>query len=623
MEVFVTVGRSTTRTVVISAQKLRMMMARTRDHPRLAKPKRDRRKARDDYGYRRFGALAGALNDAPATGYRVEFKRLGQWRPLRTGALVLLALAFVSGFLVWLMLPSHWPHDSHAGVLELVSIAMAASTGVIGLLALINVATLCRASLAARDPVPVRAEQGTRVAFVTTIVPDREPLTMVRRTLEAARLIRHTGELDVWLLDEGDDPRVAEMCSQLGVAHFSRRGVARWNRPSGPYKAKSKHGNYNAWLDAHGNDYEFLISVDPDHVPFPSFCERFLGYFRDPDVSFVVGPQVYGNYSGFVTRAAESQQFLFHSLLQRAGNRSATPMLVGTNNAIRIDALKAIGGLHDSITEDMATSLAFHTSRNAQTGNRWSSVYTPDLVAVGEGPTSFTDYFTQQWRWARGTDDTLISTFWRRAHRLSPRQVVHYALLMSYYPTAAIAWVLGVLNGVLYMTLHTGGVVVPMHLWLMLYLDAAALQVGLYFWNRRHNVSPHERQGSSGMTGMFISMLSTPVYVSSLIAALRKRGGGFIVTSKGDSTRRDSLATFAGHIRWGLVIALPMLASVALGGGSPWMYLWSSLGLSVCILPIAIWRFEAHRRDELRRESRTRRVTPERARAIPEGIEPA
>jgi cellulose synthase/poly-beta-1,6-N-acetylglucosamine synthase-like glycosyltransferase len=606
-----------------------MTMTRTKDDLQPARPADDRRKAQDDYGYRRFGALAGALREPAAGGYSVEFRRLGEWRPLRTGVLVLLALAFVSGFLVWLMLPSHWPHDGRAGALQIVSIVMAANTGVIGLLALVNVATLCRASLAARDPVPVHAEQGTRVAFVTTIVPDREPLAMVRRTLEAARLIRHAGEIDVWLLDEGDDPHVAEMCAQLGVAHFTRRGVERWNCPAGAFKAKSKHGNYNAWLDAHGDDYEFLVSVDPDHVPFASFCERFLGYFRDPDVAFVVGPQVYGNYSGFVTRAAESQQFLFHSLLQRAGNRSATPMLVGTNNAIRIAALKAIGGLRDSITEDMATSLALHTSHNAQTGNRWSSVYTPDLIAVGEGPTSFTDYFTQQWRWARGTDDTLISTFWRRAHRLAPRQIIHYALLMSYYPTTAVAWILGVLNGALYMTLHTGGVVVPMHLWLMLYLDAAALQVGLYFWNRRHNVSPHERQGSSGVTGMFISMLSTPVYVSSLIAALRKRSGGFVVTSKGDSMQRDSLATFTGHIRWGLVIAVPMLVSIALGGGDAWMYVWSSLGLSVCILPIAIWRFEARRRDKLRRTARKLRaghehlLAHEHARVIPDGVEAA
>ena len=63
-------------------------------------------------------------------------------------------------------------------------------------------------------------------------------------------------------------------------------------------------------------------------------------------------------------------------------------MLVGTNNAIRISALRAVGGLSDSITEDMATGLKFHTRRNAASGRRWKSVYTPDVLAVGEGPSS-------------------------------------------------------------------------------------------------------------------------------------------------------------------------------------------------------------------------------------------
>ncbi|MCX4866919.1 DUF1929 domain-containing protein [Streptomyces sp. NBC_00257] len=149
---------------------------------------------------------------------------------------------------------------------------------------------------------------------------------MVTRTLEAAVRVRHRGLLHVWLLDEGDDPAVKEVCARLGVHHFSRKGVAHWNRDRGPHRARTKHGNYNAWLDAHGGDYEFFASVDTDHVPLPNCLERMLGYFRDPDIGFVIGPQVYGNYDTFVTKAAESQRFLFHALIQRAGNRYGAPM---------------------------------------------------------------------------------------------------------------------------------------------------------------------------------------------------------------------------------------------------------------------------------------------------------
>jgi cellulose synthase/poly-beta-1,6-N-acetylglucosamine synthase-like glycosyltransferase len=548
------------------------------------------------YDYERRSQVAGPLAEPPADDpYRVQFRRLEGSRPVRSTLLVLAALVFVGGFLVWLLLPSHWPEWGENTVVNVASVVMTVTTGVIGLFAFLNVATLCRATLLARDPVPVRPPGGQKVAFLTTIVPQAESLELVRPTLEAARKIRHDGRLDVWLLDEGDDDDVKRMCAELGVNHFSRRGVERWNQPSGANKAKTKHGNYNAWLEAHGHEYEFMLGVDPDHVPLPNFAERLLGYFRDPDVAFVVGPQVYGNYQGFVVRSAESQQFLFHSLLQRAGNRSRTPMLVGTNNAIRLRALRQVGGFQDSITEDMATSLAMHAARNPDTSNRWTSVYTPDVVSVGEGPASFTDYFSQQDRWSRGTDEVLVSRFWRTAHRLGPRGLMHYALLTCYYPTAAVAWMLGALNAILYFSMGAGGVVVPAHVWLMLYVDAAALQVGLYLYNRRHNVSPHEKKGSAGIAGMLISALSAPIYAASLAAVMMRRSSGFVTTPKGDARTRDTVITFRKHLLWAVVFGVPLALSFVLGNHHASMRAWSIASLMVCLLPVAIWRVELRR----------------------------
>jgi cellulose synthase/poly-beta-1,6-N-acetylglucosamine synthase-like glycosyltransferase len=568
------------------------------------------------YDYERRSQVAGPLTEPPADEpYRVQFRRLEGSRPVRSTLLVLAALLFVGGFLAWLMLPSHWPEWGQNEIVNVASIVMTITTGVIGCFAFLNVATLCRATLLARDPVPVRPQSGQRVAFLTTIVPQAESLDLVRPTLEAALKIRHEGQLDVWLLDEGDDDAVKQMCAELGVNHFSRRGVERWNQSSGPNKARTKHGNYNAWLEAHGDRYDFMLGVDPDHVPLPNFAERLLGYFRDPDVGFVVGPQVYGNYEGFVVRSAESQQFLFHSLLQRAGNRSRSPMLVGTNNAIRLSALRQIGGFQDSITEDMATSLVLHAARNPETSNRWTSVYTPDVVSVGEGPASFTDYFSQQDRWSRGTDEVLVKRFWRMAHKLGPRSLMHYLLLTCYYPTAAIAWILGAVNAILYFTMGAGGVVVPAHVWLMLYVDAAALQIGLYFFNRRHNVSPHEKKGSAGVAGMLISALSAPIYAASLAAVLMRRSSGFVTTPKGDARTRDTLITFRKHILWAVVFGVPLLLSFALGHVHASMRAWSVASLVVCVLPVAIWRFESRRQEQ---EVAGEEPEPVQLRALPD-----
>ncbi|WP_432521776.1 glycosyltransferase family 2 protein [Kineococcus sp. SYSU DK006] len=554
-------------------------------------PEREREEREDRYDYARYATLAGPFEPVPADRpYRVRFRRLVA-RDGRRGRVVLMAfaaIAFEALFLAWLLLPGHLPVDDGTWH-HWLAVSLVVSIGAIELMRLVNVLTLTRATWLSADPVPVAPEPGSRVAFLTTIVPGKEPLEMAERTLAAARRVRHDGQFDVWLLDEGDDPDVIAMCRRLGVRHSSRKGIPEYNRPTGRNKARTKHGNYNAWLDEHGDGYDFWVSVDTDHVPLPDLAERLLGYFRDPDVAFVVGPQVYGNTGNLVSRLAESQQYLFHGVLQRAANRHGTAMFVGTNNAVRISALKDIDGLADSITEDAATSLVWHGRRNPGTGRRWKSVYTPDVLAVGEGPASWSDYFTQQHRWARGTDEVLLRQAWRFLPRLPAGRALHYLLLMSYYPSAALSLVLGTLNVVVYLTTGIGGLVVAANLWLMLYVNAAVLQVGIYFWNRRYNVSPHEEEGSSGISGMYVSVLSAPMYVSALVDAVRGRNVPFAVTPKGADGQRDHAATFRRNNAWGLLVLAALVTSFVLGHDEPAMRGWAVLSVVTAFLPMATW----------------------------------
>ncbi|MGA5301411.1 glycosyltransferase family 2 protein [Nucisporomicrobium flavum] len=557
------------------------------------------------YEYSGYSVLAGPAELPDGDGPQpVRMRPLARRRPVLTVLITLFAFAFESTFFGWLLSSLQVPDPGLDVWLYAATMFMIVATALIELFRLVNVVTLCLATLWARDPVPMVPDAGLRVAFLTTIVPGKEPVEMVERTLRAARAIRHAGPYDVWLLDEGNDDGVKAMCARIGVRHFSRKGIERYNTEAGAYKAKTKHGNYNAWVDARGDGYDVFVSVDPDHVPMPNFCERLLGYFRDPDVAFVVGPQIYGNYDNVVTRWAESQQYLFHSLLQRAGNRLGISMLVGTNNAVRISALRSIGGLQDSITEDMATSLAVHSGRNPETGKRWRSVYTPDVLAVGEGPSSWTDYFSQQHRWSRGTDEVVLRSFARFAWRLGFRRGLHYALLMSYYPLTALAWLLGAVNAICYLVLGAKGVQVPAEVWLMLYVDAALFQIGLYLWNRRHNTSPHEEAGSSGLAGMVMSTLSTPIYVSSYIGALLRRKAGFVVTPKGDSASPDRLLTFQQSLRWAAFYVALLIAAPIGGHVDGAMWLWPGLNLIVCLAPPAIWAGQEYRR------RRTARRTP-------------
>lgn len=541
--------------------------------------------------YARFSRLAGPLQAAPAGPYRVQYRNLVRKRGgLASSVLIVVAdVVFAVVFFTWLLSPEHLPQGERPGWEQVATWSAAASILLIELFKITNVLTLCLSSLVARDPVPVAPEPGTRVAFLTTIVPSSEPWEIVARTLAAARRVRHDGVFDVWLLDEGDDARVRRGCEALGVHHFSRRGVEEWNQASGPMKARSKHGNYNAWLAAHGHAYDFFVSVDPDHVPRENFAERLLGYFRDPDVAFVIGPQVYGNVDSWLTRAAESQQYLFHGLVQRAANAYRCGMMVGTNNAVRISALDAIGGIQDSVTEDLCTSLAFHTSTNRATGRRWTSVYTPDVLAVGEGPSTWADFFSQQYRWSRGAHEVIVRNSWYRIPRLRPGQALHYCMLLAFYPTTALAWLLGAASAMLYLLFGVSSLTMEYGAWLVLYTNTATLQLALFFWNRRYNISPHEPEGSSGFSGMVISTLSAPVYVSAMLGTLTLRRPNFVVTPKGDSATKDHLGTFRVSLRWAVVFAAGLVASIVLGHVHPAMSSWCVLTLTISALPLLIW----------------------------------
>ena len=300
------------------------------------------------FDYERFTSLSGPLTRPAADEpYRVQYRGIHHSRRERVAIrLIAVVLAAVDvRFIYWLVIQSHRPHlgvwlwswTVHAAATDayiLLLVGLALGSIVMQLFLLMNVLTVSRACLVARDPIPVEPDPTLRVAFLTTIVPGKEPIEMAERTLAAAREIVYDGTFDVWLLDEGDSGDVQAMCDRLGVHHFTRKGRGYLEFDTGIFASQTKHGNHNRWLWEHGGEYDVVMFADTDHVPLPIMAERLLGYFRDPEVAFVVGPQFYGNQGHRITRWAESAQYLFHSVIQRAGNRRGCAMLVGTNAAI-------------------------------------------------------------------------------------------------------------------------------------------------------------------------------------------------------------------------------------------------------------------------------------------------
>jgi hypothetical protein len=122
-------------------------------------------------------------------------------------------------------------------------------------------------------------------------------------------------------------------------------------------------------------------------------------------------------------------------------------------------------------------------------------------------------------------------------------------------------------------------------------------------WNRRHNVSPHEPEGSSGLAGMVMSALSAPLYTRSFAEAVLRRRSGFVVTPKGDSASPDRLMTFRIHLFWAALLGTSLVASFFLGHTHVAMRTWAALALAISLTPVLAWQGA-----ELRGRIRARRA---------------
>lgn len=391
----------------------------------------------------------GRAAEPPVTGRPPGHRAFPGAGAHRAGAVLLMALApaLTGLLLVHLLWPTHWATRGEGRRwLVLADSVTLVSVGLIELFLLVNAVAVAYAVSVARDPAPMAPEPGLGVAFLVTYTPGREPLSAVRATLAGAVRMRHPGPLDVWLLDEGDDPEARMLCAELGVHHFTRLGVPEWNQGAGPHRAGAKHGNLNAWLAKHGDGYEVLASVDTGHVPRPGFLERTTGYFHDPGTAFVVGPPAGRSDAEAATGATR-----FDTLVQRAANRHGTPLLAGAGTVVRVAALRQAGGFHDSAAAGPATGLGIHRLRDPLTGRHWSSVRTAEVQVAGEGAASRPD----RSRWTAGV---LLRPYGRALFRVGPGRLLGYTLTLLRRPVAAVTCLLGPLSLLLACTHAASGV---------------------------------------------------------------------------------------------------------------------------------------------------------------------
>ena len=397
-----------------------------------------------------------------------------------------------------------------------------------------------------RRPRPLKARPGLKVGVVTTIVPDIEPLFLLEKTLEALVALDYPHE--TWVLDEGDDERVKELCLKQGAFHFSRRHQPQYQTESGPFRKATKYGNYNAWLHEIGFErYEFVTAFDPDHVPEKKFLSQVLGYFEVPTIGYVQAPQVYSNQEvSFIARGAAEESYEFYSSIQMATYGLGYPIIVGCHHTHRVSALREVGGFPSHDADDLLLTLLYRNQG-------WEGVYVPEVLARGLAPAEWYTYLNQQRRWARSLLDiklkiapTMVynlSLASRAMHVLHGFRYMHKSFLIPVaFLLIAVILVAGEMPKVLNTeTVMTGGL-------LLVILHLCERYRQRFYLDRKRGRGLHWRAG-------LLQFAKWPYLIMAFFDVMFDRRFPYLITSKIPGASGASLALWP-HIPILILIGL-------------------------------------------------------------------
>ena len=255
------------------------------------------------------------------------------------------------------------------------------------------------------------APPGRSVAIFTTSSPG-EPLAMFEQTLRACAKVRYPHV--TYLLDDTRNPALRELAEREGATWLELVGLP-----------GAKAGKINAALAR--TSEEFVLVLDPDHIPFPEFLDRVLGSFVDAGIGFVQVSQAYYNQSRtFTARGAAEQTYGFYGPVQMGLHGLGGCVAIGANCTFRRAALDSIGGHGIGLAEDLVTSIRLHAKG-------WRSVYVPEVLSRGLVPEDLGSFYKQQLKWARGVYEVVFAEFPVAFASLTWWQRLSYLTIGTYY----------------------------------------------------------------------------------------------------------------------------------------------------------------------------------------------
>ncbi|MBA8796090.1 cellulose synthase (UDP-forming) [Friedmanniella endophytica] len=407
---------------------------------------------------------------------------------------------------------------------------------------------------------------------VLTAEPDRrtvifiptynEPVEVIAPTITAACRLEPAHQ--TWVLDDGDRPWVADLCRSLGARYVTRT-----------VHDHAKAGNMNHALElmaeeeaAGAEPLDVVAVLDCDHVPLPTFLTDTLGWFDDPRIALVQGPQNYYNAGAFDDDGETGEQgVFFHVQLAARNHDGAGPFWCGSTALVRTAALREIGGVDTrTIVEDMHTTLGLLKAG-------WKTAYHHQTLAVGLAPDTPGQYLLQRRRWGLGCMQVLVlEKLWAAKRWLGWRNFYEYL-------TATVWWLEGVATVFAFLVpaivLVSGATTSTLNP--LLFTAVFLVQFAIRMWGVQRLFRGHLKWRSA----FALRILRIPIGLSCAWWLLTRRELTFQVTPKSGADQRVR-GTVPRILWWllGVNVLVVVYAFLGLTDAVPWKVSPPSVGAS-------------------------------------------
>ena len=279
----------------------------------------------------------------------------------------------------------------------------------------------------------VENRQGQHGVSVLVQIPIYNEPHVVLRIIQSVTKLEYPKEhLSIQILDDSSDETSAIidefMEKQDGSLDIK---VIRRTQRTGFKAGALQHG-------LNGSTHEFVAIFDADFTPPSNFLTNCLPYFEDPKIGMVQARWTYRNRDASALTRAQAILLDGHFRIEQYA-RSLRGLWFNFNGTAGIWRRRCIddsgGWSGQTLTEDL--DLSYRAQMKG-----WQFSYLDDVQVPSELPDELNAFFTQQFRWAKGSIQVarkLLGSIWasnaRRSHKIEAS--IHLLANIN-YPLIAI-----------------------------------------------------------------------------------------------------------------------------------------------------------------------------------------